>query len=129
MTNDHKRIDLIVQNNTNLRPPEEVIIEAVRADLFPDQRRVRITVEITPFREQPNLEIGIFNQHGQVIASSNAIGLMHTQTTYVLHLRGIEDPAGTYAVRVALYYEDQPVQATHEATFIIPATDPSLDTQ
>ncbi len=121
--NDHKSIDLIVQNNPNLRPPEEVTIEAVRAEPFPDHRRVRVTVELTPFRERPNLELGIIDQHGREIASSNAIALMHAQTSYVLHLRGVDDPSGTYTVRVTLYYEDQPPQATQDIILRIPGTD------
>lgn len=126
MTNDdHKHIDLIVQNNPNLRPPEEITIEGVQAAPFPDNRRVRVTVELTPFRERPNLDIGIFDQQGRQIASSTAIAIMNVQTSYVLHLRGVDDPIGTYTVRVALFYEDQPPQATQDVTLTIPAEDPA----
>jgi hypothetical protein len=122
MTDDNrKQIDLIVQNNPNLRPPEEITIEDVQAAPFPDNRRVRVTVKLTPFREPPNLELGIFDQTGRHVASSTAIAVINVQTSYVLHLRGVDDPTGTYTVRVALSYEDQPPQAARDITLTLPA--------
>lgn len=128
MTDDtRKQIDLIMQNNPNLRPPDEVTIEDVQAAPFSDNRRVRITVQLTPFREPPTLELGIFDEDERQVASSTAIAVINVQTSYVLHLRGVEHPAGTFTVRVALNYEDQPPQATREITFTLPDSNSSTD--
>ncbi len=83
---------------------------------------MKVTVEVTPFRERPNLEITILDVDGRPIANTSAIGLMNFTTSYVMHLRGVQDPAGAYTVQVQLFYEslDQ-VQDSHEAELHIPA--------
>ena len=40
-------------------PPGETRISAVRAEPWPDGRRVSVEVEITPFQQRPNLHISI----------------------------------------------------------------------
>ncbi len=119
---DKLNIDLIVQNNANLLPPDQITIKTVGAAPYPDNRRVKVTVEVTPFRERPNLEITILDVDGRPIANTSAIGLMNFTTSYVMHLRGVQDPAGAYTVQVQLFYEslDQ-VQDSHEAELHIPA--------
>lgn len=121
-------IDLILQNNDNLRPRDEIKVEKITASPFPDRRRVKVTVDITPFRERPNLEIAIEDRSGKSIAGTSAIALMNFTTSYVLHLRGIDDPAGQYTVRVQLYYESpDAIQHTRESALHIPAQTPDGD--
>jgi hypothetical protein len=99
-------IDLILQNNPNLLPRDEVRITALKADPYPDRRRVKVEVDVTPFRERPNLEIAIVGSEGRPVAGSSAVGIMNFKTAYTLHLRVPGDPAGSYTVQVALYYDD-----------------------
>lgn len=114
-------IDLILQNNPNLLPRDEVRIVSVSATPYPDRRRVKVEVEVTPFRERPNLEIIIQDSQGRTAASSSVIALMQFKTAFNLHLRGSDDPAHEYIVRVLLYYEDiQVPQDTREAALVIP---------
>ena len=119
-------IDLILQNNSNLLPRDEVRLVRVAAAPYPDRRRVKVEVEVTPFRERPNLEIAIQDHRGRVAASSSVISLMQFKAEFNLHLRGTEDPAGEYLVRVLLYYEDvQTPQDTREAAVQIPPLNPT----
>ncbi|NLX10224.1 MAG: hypothetical protein GXY36_11250 [Chloroflexi bacterium] len=113
--------DLFIQNNDNLLPRGDVRIVQVVAQPSPEGRRVRVGVEITPFREQPNLEIAILSADGRAVASTSVIALMHFKVEFNLHLRGVDDSAGDYIVRVQLYYEDaaEP-QDTREAALHIP---------
>jgi hypothetical protein len=87
-------IDLILQNNDNLLPREEVRVERVKAAPYPDGRRVHVEVTVTPFRERPNLEITIINAGGKTVSSTSAIAIMNFRVTFTLHLRGVDDPAG-----------------------------------
>jgi len=98
--------DLFLHNNPNLRPRDEVRIERVTATPYPDRHRVHVEVEVTPFREQPNLEITVSDQSGRTAAATTVVALMAFKAAFNLHLRGVDDPAGTYLVRVQLYYED-----------------------
>lgn len=119
-------IDLFLQNNPNLRPRDEVRIERVAATPYPDRYRVHVEVEVTPFREQPNLEIAITDQNGRAAATATVVALMGFKVAFNLHLRGVDDPAGSYAVRVQLYYEDvTSPQDTYEAPLVIPPSDAS----
>lgn len=98
-------IDLIPPD-LPLRPPEEVRIASVRAMLYPDRRRVRVEVTLTPFRERPNLEIALHNGTGQIVSSASAVAVMNFRLAFTLHLRGSDEPAPDYRARVTLYYDD-----------------------
>lgn len=116
-------IDLILQN-PNLLPRDEVRIERVTATPYPDRRRVKIEVDITPFREQPNLEISIRRADGLLAASSSVVAVMHFKVAFNLHLRGMDDPTGDYQVRVQLYYDDAAVpQDTRDTDLTIAPPD------
>lgn len=89
-----------------LLPPDQVRIERVRAVLYPDRRRVRVEVDITPFRERPNLEIAIRNDAGKVVAATSVVAAMAFHPAFTLHLREGGEAASGYEVVVLLYYDD-----------------------
>jgi hypothetical protein len=98
--------NLFLQNNDNLAPREDVRLEKVEAAPYPDRRRVKVKVHITPFKEQPNFEITIRDRDDVPVARTTVIAPMHFQMEFVLHLRDIDDPTGDYTVQVALYYDE-----------------------
>ena len=115
-----------MQNNPNLAPPEKVRVEKVRPTPYPDGRRVKVAVELSPFREQPDLDIDILDAEGRAVAGVNVIGVMNFRMAFVLHLRGAEAPAGEYTVRVRLHYEEHPeAHDTHSVPLHIPAPETS----
>jgi hypothetical protein len=102
-------INLYLQNNDNLLPRDQVKITKITATPYPDGRRVNVAVEVTPFRERPNLEIAIqriADEASEIVASTSVIAIMNFRVDFNLHLRGIEHTAGDYTVNVALYYEE-----------------------
>jgi hypothetical protein len=99
-------IDLYPQDNPNLVPRDQVRVETLTATPYPDGRRVKVEVTVTPFRERPNLEISVRDADGKIVASASAIGIMNFTVAFTLHLRGIEDPAGDYTAQAQLYYDD-----------------------
>jgi hypothetical protein len=108
-------------NNANLLPRNEVRIERVAASPFPDQRRVKLEVDVTPFRERPNLEIAIRDAQGRAVSVASILSTMHFKMEFVMHLRGVERPAGDYSVQVRLYYDDAGLpQDTAETALTIP---------
>ncbi|MBN2302875.1 MAG: hypothetical protein JXQ72_00265 [Anaerolineae bacterium] len=117
-------MDLHILNNPNLLPPDQVAITRVAATPYPDRRRIKVEIEVTPFKERPNLEIAILDGDGTPVASASVIAIMQFQIAFNLHLRGLHDPAGNYTARVLLYYEDvQSPQDTGEAVLHIPPAD------
>ncbi len=119
---DPGNLNFILQNNPNLLPPEKVHVEKIAATPYPDGRRVKVALELSPFREQPDLDIDILDADGRTVAGVNVIGVMNFRMAFVVHLRGASVPAGDYTVRVHLHYADHPeAQHTHSVPLHIPA--------
>ncbi len=87
-------------------PPQEVRIQALRAETWPDEsRRVRVHLDVTPFLERPNIEVTITNENGDEAASINIIESIDAHMTFTMHLRGITT-AGTFTLSASLSYPD-----------------------
>jgi hypothetical protein len=113
--------NLFLQDNPNLVPRDQVRLERIAATPHPDRRRVKVEVDVTPFRERPNLEIAILSGDGQIASSASVLATMHFKMEFNLHLRGASDPAGNYTLRVQLYYDDaQSPQDVREIALPVP---------
>ena len=88
-------------------PPDEVRIRSFTATAYPDGRRVRITLEVSPFQKRPSGEISISDADGRLLASANIIETMTRKLELTLHLRG-EAPAGEYRAEADLFYQALP---------------------
>ena len=92
-------------------PPEQVRIRLFRAEPWPDGRRVRIQLEITPFQKRPSSEIEIHNAAGEEITSLTIVEAIDPRMEVTLHLRS-PAPGETYTATASLYYyapeEDAP---------------------
>src|SRR5512139_2447106 len=84
-------------------PPGEVRIRSFRAEPWPDKRRVRVLLELTPFQKGPNSEIEIRNAEGNEVASLTIIETINPKMEMTIHLRG-DVPAGFYTALVMVYY-------------------------
>lgn len=98
------------------RPKEEVAIRRLAARPYPDGRRVRLDVGLTPFLERPNLEFEAFNAHGESVGTIAVIESMDAEFELTLHLRG-PDPQGEHTLRLTVSYPDGPPAVTAETTF------------
>lgn len=93
-------------DNDNLKPRHEVRIEGLDATPLEDGRRVRVRLEVTPFREKPSFSIAILDAANGVVAETTVIEAMGFRLELILHMRGAAPPEGDYALHAALYYED-----------------------
>ncbi len=100
-------------------PPAEVRLLELRAEPWPDGRRIRAHAQITPFQQRPNLDLRIENAQGEEVASATLIELITPKLVITLHIRAAQ-AAGRYTLHGRLYYPDlDPVdQAAH--SFDIP---------
>jgi len=97
-------------------PPEEVRIRELRAEPLPDQRRVRIFIEITPFQQKPNLEIKILSESVREAASLSIIEAIDYKMQFTVHLKD-EPHSGDYIASMEVYYFDQE-QSTQDPEII-----------
>ncbi len=89
--------------------PEETRITSLRAEQYPDGRRVRINLEITPFQKRPYIEVTLFNGDGDEVASTSIVEPMTWKLEFTMHLRGERSEyLNPYTVEAKLFYPDGP---------------------
>lgn len=87
-------------------PPQEVRAIALLAEPWPDSsRRVRITLEITPFIERPNLEVTLLDENNFEVSSINIIESIDARMTFTMHIRR-EESNGPYTLSVKIVYPE-----------------------
>ena len=70
------------------QPPEQVKFIEIGARVYPDGRRVRFNIKVTPFLERPNMEFLITNAEGQEVASMSVVESIEHAFEMTAHLRG-----------------------------------------
>lgn len=100
------------------QPPETVNFESLQARVYPDGRRVRLDVKLTPFIERPNLEFTILNAEGKEVASLSVIESMDYKFEMTAHLRGPQ-PTGQHILRGELFYDPDSPHRVAEVMFDI----------
>ena len=86
-------------------PPDEVRIREFKAQPWPDGRRVRVTLQITPFQKKPNGEIRINDENGEEVANISIIETIDPNMELTVHLRQSET-GGEYTAYAVLYYSE-----------------------
>ena len=94
-------------------PPDDGKIVELRAEPWPDNRRVKVYLEITPFLKRPNGEISLRDAQGSQVASVSIIESIETKMEITLHLRGVDTP-GDFTVSAIIYYLEEPISTGEE---------------
>ena len=84
-------------------PPDEVRIRDFGVEPYPDGKRLRVSLEITPFQQRPNGEVIITDALGHQVAGVNIIEAIEAKMEMTLHLRHPER-IGDYTARVLIFY-------------------------
>lgn len=95
-------------------PPNEVRIKTLRAEPWPDNRRIRVYLEITPFQKRPSGEIILINSFGEETSSISIIETIDPKMEFTLHIRG-QQPTGEFTVRATIFYLEEPRVAEGES--------------
>lgn len=86
----------------NAVPPQEVRLEELRTEPWPDPHRVRIHLTLTPFLARPYLLASILNSAGEVVSSASIVEAMQHRMTFTMHIRTPDvDPHYTLSVEVS----------------------------
>ena len=108
-------MDIFFSDPTDIPlPPNEVRIRSFSAKAWPDGKRVRVTLELTPFLKRPNGEILIADVQGKEVANISIIETMDPKMEFTLHLRG-SDHQGPYRVSTTIFYLEEKEEADSEA--------------
>jgi hypothetical protein len=115
------------EDNLQRMVPEETSITSLSAEPYPDGRRLRVNIEVTPFQKRPYIEVILQNANGDEIASSSIVEPLSWKLEFTMHLRGeINNP---YTLNARLYYPDGPSNEPRLYSFDVqpPQTDTTID--
>lgn len=84
-------------------PPDEVRILNFTATPYPDGRRVRVFMELTPFQKRPNVTVYAENAENRRVAEVSIIETMTRKMEFTMHLRG-PVPVGDYYAHALVFY-------------------------
>ena len=113
------------EDNLARNVPEETRITALNAETYPDGRRLRVNIEITPFQKRPTIEVTLHNSSGDEIASTSIVEPLTWKLEFTLHLRGeIDNP---YTLNARLYFPDGPSNEPFIFSFDVNPPQPGLD--
>lgn len=107
--------------------PEETRITSLSAEPYPDGRRLRVNIEMTPFQQRPHLEITLNNGDGDEVASASVVEPITWKIEFTMHIRG--ELLNPYALEAKLFYPDGPSREPQTFSFDVtpPPPDPEAD--
>ncbi|MGE5249724.1 MAG: hypothetical protein ACM3QS_05865 [Bacteroidota bacterium] len=103
--------------------PEETHLTSLTAEPYPDGRRVRVNMEITPFQTRPYIEVLLRDADSEEVASASVVEPMSWKLEFTMHLRGsLRNP---YTLEARLFYPDGPSDEPRTVMFEVPSPDPA----
>ncbi|GAP14394.1 hypothetical protein LARV_02163 [Longilinea arvoryzae] len=107
------------QPNENALPPEQVRFVDVHVEPWPDGRRVRVHLTLTPFQQPPDLEVAILDGQGREVSHIAIIENIDDHFVVTMHLRDPETQSD-YRLEARLSYQSKGTIAQTGCTFQIP---------
>ncbi len=103
------------------RAPQEVRIVDLKVEPAPDNQRIRVMVEITPFRERPDLTATLYQQDEEV-TSAHIIETIDTHMAFTLHIRKPSNNPD-YVLTMSVSYQEHGEVDQRRIAFSLPAQD------
>jgi len=118
-------INLIQGSNQIPHPRQDIRLLGVTLVPDAETRRVRVTINITPFAplDRPSLEITVTNKIRQEVASMSIIETMSPELSVTTHLKEAEIVSSLYTFRVDLYFDPDDIQDSSLQTIDISTGD------
>jgi hypothetical protein len=91
------------QKNQNLEMDDIEILE-FSSELYPDQRRVKVVFNLSPFLVNPNASISLNNPEGDTLTSVNIVNIFSSDNEITLHIPANQNTPGIYTVNIDLFY-------------------------
>ncbi|MDL1912228.1 hypothetical protein FBQ81_16295 [Chloroflexi bacterium CFX6] len=102
--------------------PEETRITSLSAEPYPDGRRLRINIEITPFQKRPHLDVTLKDGDGDEVTSASLVEPLNWKIEFTMHIRGeLKNP---YTLKADLFYPDGPSAEPQRFTFDVNPPEP-----
>ena len=103
-------------------PPADTRLLDLRTEPYPDGKRLRVVLELTPFQQKPDLSLTLTDPTGEIAATISIIEPIACRLDHPLHIRKPGAPAGgAYKLVAILSYPDQGEIDRRELTVEIPS--------
>ena len=103
------------EDNLNRMTPEETQISDLQVEAYPDGRRLRVSIEITPFQKRPYLEFDLRDGDGQEVSTVSMVEPLTWKLEFTMHIRSeLHNP---YTLEARLFYPDGPIANPKTITF------------
>jgi hypothetical protein len=104
------------EDNLARMVPEETHITSLSAEAWPDGRRLRVNLEVTPFQKRPYIEVTLNDADGEEVASTSIVEPLSWKLEFTMHIRG--ELCNPYTLNAKLYYpDDGPSDEPRQFTF------------
>jgi hypothetical protein len=100
-------------------PPADVRLVELRVEPWPDSRRIRVHVALTPFAQDPNLDALLFDADENEVAQAAIIENAAERFVFTLHLRAPRFESA-YRLDLTVSYPDLGVVDTQSTRFTLP---------
>ena len=117
-------MDFFLQDPDELRlPPESVRLRDLHITPHPQGRKVKVNLELTPFKVRPNIELTIIDPSGKEAAHTNILDAVLKKMELIMHLR-TPIPGGEYHLVTVVYYQKLPEPG--ETQVDVPIPEPTI---
>lgn len=99
-------------------PPSEVRLRSIDVQPYPDRRRLKVRLELTPFQVAPDIELALKDEQGGYLASASIIGAISNIMTLTLHMRA-EPRSQHCTVEASLAYNELGTVHTETVAFSV----------
>lgn len=102
------------------QPPSDIELEEISAELYPDHKRLRVRIRLTPFQKKPSAEVIVKDQEGHLVKTAHLVQVLEPVSEITIHLPS-QIPAGSYQLFVRAFYlseEDDAIQGEERVKLI-----------
>jgi len=100
-------------------PPEEVRLQELQIIPHPQGNKLNVSLELTPFKQRPNIDVTIFDASGKQVAHTSILEAVLNKIELVMHLR-TPVPGSHYRVEACVYYQELPEMAETQVEVPLP---------
>ncbi len=103
-------------------PPADTRLLDLRAEPYPDGKRLRVALDLTPFQQKPYLELTLTDPAGEVVAATSIVEPVTCRLELTLHIRRVGAAAGgAYKLAVILSFPELGEVDRRDLTVEIPS--------
>ena len=102
-------------------PPAETRLTGLRAEPYPEGRRIRVGLDLTPFQQRPMIEITLTDSFGAPSGGTSIVEPVGWKLELTLHIRKMTNTTGTYTLTAVLAYPDLGEVDRREITVEVPS--------